>query len=149
MQVTTVKNPWETSFETGTTQVVKMVKKKIAGAAQAVVGDVKQQMTGSGQDKSFVEQMGVKPVAVGQAKQIQDDQARKLAAMRQNLAQIDVGVKRAREERLGREGERAKVEEQQKQQKKAVEEKKKQEPVWQQALKSSQGSGERRVNAGG
>jgi hypothetical protein len=148
-------DPWETSFETMTSQAQKttaQVKKSAGDTVKAVLQDVKQQVSG---DYGAAMEQGQQAGAAGQspkispqeqAAKLQDEEKKKrelIAQTRQNLERINMEIKRARDERLKKEEERKKAEQKKAEEKKVVEQKKKEEdPAWKKMLQGKMGSRE-------
>lgn len=144
-------SPFETSFESLTTKAgraAKSIVKAAADTAGAAAADVVSQVTGDYGDKSLVEEAGLKQVSGQKQQQIQQQQ-QVLNQTRTNLEQINLAIKKAREERIRKEQESRKVKEREVQKKKIEEEKKKEDPLWKKVLKGGMGSKEIAKNVGG
>lgn len=141
-------NPWEGSLENLTSRVGKPVKKAVSDAAKTVATDIKQQVTGD-YGKMTGEQMGVAEIDREKREEIEKQKKENLAAAARRLEEINREIERVRKEREKKQTEQARQAQQVKQAKKFEEKKKKEKPVWKKLLKNVQGSGERKVHAGG
>ncbi|OGC93196.1 hypothetical protein A3D85_01040 [Candidatus Amesbacteria bacterium RIFCSPHIGHO2_02_FULL_47_9] len=134
------KNPWEGSFENLTGQAGGRAKRVVADVVKAGADDVKKQIFG---------EAGPAELTAPQQEKVKVDEGRRMATMKQRMKEMDEAIRKAGEERTRKEQESVRVEEREKKAAFAKAEAAKKDPLWKKMLKGSQGSGERRADAGG
>ena len=143
-------NPFEASFENLTTQVKKTTKQ----AAQTVVSDVKQQVTGEmpGQpvtNVGLIEQLGLKEVKPEDKEEQEQKNKQLLSQTRQNLEKINQELEEVRRKKAKKEEEAKKVEKQAEEKKVAEKKKKDEDPFWKRMLRGKTGPHEAGKNVAG